>query len=212
VWNWSAADVEAKLIKLGYEDAKMDDESKRRQRRRNATSRRRSAAASAARHPDPNALLWHNMGGGGGGGGGVATHPQYPLPPLPASGGGGGRSAYDLMGDSVSTAGLPQYTSDQENDILDQLERKYGGDDDALSLSDVKGDASEYGGMAVVDDGDAHGLSRQQQQQQQQQQHAGDGGGGAAGINHVHSERVARQACEQLIHRARFDSPYTPVP
>ena len=197
VWNWSAADVEAKLIKLGFEEAKMDDETKRRQRRRNnANNRRRSAAAAARQQHDPHGLLWQHMSGNGlSGQQQQAHHRQYALPQLP-TGGGQQHAAYDMMSDTVSTAALPQYTSDQENDILDQLDRKYGGgDDDALSsLSDARADTSEYGGMPIDD------------------QQGQDDGGAAAAINHLHSERVARQACEQMIHHQfRADSPYPPV-
>ena len=177
IWNWSAADVEARLVKLGYEEPKMDDDSRRRNRKRNAYNKRRANARQELQYG------WHNMPG--------MHQPQYPLPQLGGPQQATNRSSYDMMSDTVST-GLPQYTSDQENDLLEQLERKYA-DDDQISLSDVKAE-TEYS------------MSLDDQQHQQNAEVTG-----TAGVNHLHSERVARQACEQLIHRYRADSPYAPA-
>jgi len=149
VWDWKPQHIEAMLVKLGIEEPTPDDKSGTR-RKRKAARRRASQNGHHAQHVMAD---WSN---------GLGLHPFHGHPHHVAA----ARQTPFEMIDEASMA--PAFTSEQENEYLDQIFNK-----------PIKAENSLSPEVAGFDDGD-----RTQ----------------ARDLSH-HSERVARQACEQMMQQ-----------
>ncbi|KAK0657146.1 hypothetical protein B0T16DRAFT_53028 [Cercophora newfieldiana] len=158
VWDWKPQHIEAMLVKLGVEEPTLDDKSGTR-RRKNKAARRR--ASQSGHHHVANVM--------GDWSGGLGLHHfQGHTHHVVA-----GRQTPFEMIDEANMA--PTFTSEQENDYLDQIFSKSIKAENSLS--------PEVAEMAY-DDG-----SRRQSQD----------------LNNHQSECVARQACEQLMQQQTRD-------
>lgn len=160
VWDWKPQHVEAMLVKLGMEEPTIDEKSGSR-RRKNKAARRRNNSQTGHHHIMND---WSN---------GLGLHPGYQGHPSSHHMGPAGMRAqpYEVMSDEASIA--PTFSSEQENEYLDQIFNK---------TTKVEGSLSPEM-MEMGYDEEAAGRSR------------------APELHHHQSERVARQACEQLMQQ-----------
>lgn len=171
VWDWKPQHIEAMLVKMGKEEATVDEKTGTR-RRKNKVVRRRGSSQNGGPHHlhHPSSVMndWSN---------GLGLHPAFQ-----GHGGhhvshaGAGRQAsFEMMSDDASIA--PTFSSEQENEYLDQI----------FNHNKVKSEGSlspELMELSYTDDDGA-----------------GQGQGPSRDVGQHHSERVARQACEQMMQQ-----------
>jgi hypothetical protein len=159
VWDWKPQHIEAMLIKMGLEEPTIDEKTGIR-RRKNKLARRRASPHNGG----PQHLAdWSN---------GLGLH--HPFQGHAQQVAGTGRQGpYDMMPDDASIA--PTFTSEQENEYLDQIFNKQIKTEPEGSLSPEN--------MELTYDEEASKAS------------------GGRELNQQRSERVARQACEQLMQQ-----------
>lgn len=160
VWDWKPQHIEAMLVKMGLEERQPDPTTGSRRRKQKIQRRQASPQHAPPHNPMGD---WHN-------GLGLHQHPHAGFPGHPhhmaavaAAQANGG-----MMPDPV-----PPMTSEQEDDLIDQVYSKIGKTERSLSPD---GDSMDYG----YDDEDHESKP-------------------AAHNHHQQSERVARQACEQMM-------------
>ncbi|KAK4672475.1 hypothetical protein QC763_103420 [Podospora pseudopauciseta] len=161
VWDWKPQHIEAMLVKLGMEEPTVDEKTGTR-RRKNKAARRRATSQNSHHNT-------HVMGDWSNGLG--LHHPAFQGHAHHVAAAAAARQAsYDMMSDDASTA--PQFSSEQENDYLDQIFNKTPKVEDSMSPESME--------LAYEDDAASqHSAAREP--------------------SHHRSERVARQACEQMM-------------
>ncbi|KAK4195843.1 hypothetical protein QBC40DRAFT_315157 [Triangularia verruculosa] len=161
VWDWKPQHIEAMLVKLGMEEPTIDEKTGTR-RRKNKAARRR--ATSQNNHHHTNVMGdWSNGLG--------LHHPAFQGHAHHVATAAAARQAsYDMISDDASTA--PHFSSEQENEYLDQIFEKSGKVEGSLSPETME--------LPYEDDAASqHSTAREP--------------------SHHRSERVARQACEQMM-------------
>jgi len=106
VWDWKPQHVEAMLVKLGIEEATVDE--KTGARRRKQKMARRRASQNGHHHPPGVMGDWSN---------GLGLHPFQGHPHHV-----GAPRHFDMMNDEANMA--PAFTAEQENEYLDQIFNK----------------------------------------------------------------------------------------
>ncbi|KAK3341307.1 hypothetical protein B0T25DRAFT_465074 [Lasiosphaeria hispida] len=178
VWDWKPQHIEAMLVKLGMEEPMVDEKMGTR-RRKNKAARRRASHNSQLHHHQQHAANvmndWSN---------GLGLHPSFHGHPHHVAAAAAARQAsFELLSDEASSI-APTFTSEQENEYLDQIFSKQ-------QQQQVKSESSlspEIMELAYHED-DGRPTSRDFDQHPQQHHH------------NQHSERVARQACEQMMQQ-----------
>ncbi|KAK3393666.1 hypothetical protein B0H63DRAFT_516840 [Podospora didyma] len=164
VWDWKPQHVEAMLVKLGMEEATVDEKTGTR-RRKNKAARRRASSQNGHHHNANVMNDWSN---------GLGLHPAF-QGHAHHVGAPTRQPSFDMMSDDASIA--PTFSSEQENDYLDHIFSKQVKPENSLSPEIME--------LSYEDDGVSRPPTRD--------------------LNH-HSERVARQACEQMMQQqARVD-------
>jgi len=161
VWDWKPQHIEAMLVKLGIEEPTVDEKTGARQRRKNKAARRRASQMGphASMMGDwSNGLGLHHSS--------FQSHPQQ----LPSIAGQGRHHAFDMMGDEGAIP--PTFTSEQENELIEQIFNKPIKAEGSLSPETME--------MGYEEDG---------------------AGQSSNALIHHRSERVARQACEQMMQQ-----------
>ncbi|KAK3984382.1 hypothetical protein QBC44DRAFT_252984 [Cladorrhinum sp. PSN332] len=156
VWDWKPQHIEAMLVKLGMEEPTVDEKSGSRRRKNKVAARRRAGSQNSHHHSNimgdwSNGLGLHHAGFHG--------HPGSMS---------SRQASFDM--DEISVA--PTFSSEQENEYLDQI----------FNHKQVKMDGSlspEVMELSYEDETSHQPNLREPNQQR--------------------SERVARQACEQMI-------------
>ncbi|KAK3329510.1 hypothetical protein B0H66DRAFT_541303 [Apodospora peruviana] len=168
VWDWKPQHIEAMLVKLGMEEATVDEKTGTR-RRKNKAARRRASSQNGGHHlHHPSSVMndWSN---------GLGLHPAFQGHAHHVVHAAATRQAsFDMLSDEASVA--PTFSSEQENEYLDQIFNK------------VKSEGSLSPELMELTYADDEGRSQSQD------------------IVHHHSERVARQACEQLMQQQQQPS------
>ncbi|KAK1755239.1 hypothetical protein QBC47DRAFT_383156 [Echria macrotheca] len=163
VWDWKPQHIEAMLVKLGVEEPTIDEKTGARQRRKNKAARRRASQMG------PHASM---MGGDWSNGLGL-HHPSFQSHPHQVSSvaGHGRHHPFDMMGDEGAMP--PAFTSEQENELIEQIFNKPVKTEGSLSPETMD--------MGYEEDGAGQSSSND--------------------LSHHRSERVARQACEQMMQQ-----------
>lgn len=172
IWEWKPQHIESQLVKMGLEEPTMDEATKL--RRRNRLAERKRAAQQQHQH---NAMMsWGRPVD--------MPHAQYPFPHHMTA----PPTTYEVMpGTTMALSDEPEYTTEQEDQVLDQLVRKYAIKEE--SHSPAFPSTPEMMDMTFTRSDMGHS------------QHVGS----------HQSERVARQACEQLIAHSRLQNrPFAP--
>ncbi|KAL2023604.1 hypothetical protein VTK56DRAFT_1761 [Thermocarpiscus australiensis] len=188
VWDWKPQHIEAMLVKLGMEEPTIDEKTGSR-RRRNKVARRRASPQNGGGTPHHAAVMgeWqHNA---------LGLHAAFPGHPHHAAQAAAAarQASFDgVIPDDASVA--PTFTSEQENEYLDQIFNKpvkaerdlspeameLAYDDGGNNNNNNSNNSNNHNGRASQ----ASGVTHREPSQAQQR-----------------SERVARQACEQLMHQ-----------
>lgn len=169
VWDWKPQHIEAMLVKLGMEEPTVDEKSGTR-RRKNKAARRRVNSSNDHHHANVMGD-WSN---------GLGLHPAFQGHAHHVAAAAAARqTSFDMISDVASNA--PTFSSEQENEYLDQIFNKSVKMEGSLS--------PEVMDLAYDDDASSqHSTMREPNQQR--------------------SERVARQACEQIIQTRVPDHGY----
>ncbi|KAK0617858.1 hypothetical protein B0T17DRAFT_642778 [Bombardia bombarda] len=165
VWDWKPQHIEAMLVKLGAEEPTIDEKTGTR-RRKNKAARRQANSQNGVHHHHPSSVMndWSN---------GLGLHPAFQGHAHHVVTAASGRQAsFDILSDEASIA--PTFTSEQENEYLDQIFNKPARPEGSLSPELMEITYND-------DDRTARPPTRD--------------------LNNHHSERVARQACEQLMQQ-----------
>lgn len=166
VWDWKPQHIEAMLVKMGLEEPTIDEKTGNR-RRKNKMARRRASPQNGG-HQHPNVMGdWSN---------GLGLHPPFHGHAHHVA--TGRQAPYDMIPDDASIA--PTFTSEQENEYLDQIFSKPVKTEGSLSPENME--------LSYDDDASSQRSAGREISQQR-------------------SERVARQACEQLMQQQ--PQPYT---
>lgn len=159
VWDWKPQHIEAMLVKMGMEEPTIDE--KTGTRRRKKVARRRASPQNGGHQHSAMMGDWSN---------GLGLHQAFQGHAHHVA--AGRQAPYDMIPDDASIA--PTFTSEQENEYLDQIFSKPTKTEDSLSPETMD---LTYDDEASSQPSAGHEVSQQR------------------------SERVARQACEQLIQQ-----------
>ena len=170
VWDWKPQHIEAMLVKMGKEEAAVDEKTGTR-RRKNKVARRRGDSQNGGHHHhhNPSSVMndWSN---------GLGLHPAFQGHGHHVSHAAAARQAsFEMMSDDASIA--PTFSSEQENEYLDQIFSN--------NNSKVKSEGSLSPELMELSYTDDDGASQPAPRD----------------VGQHHSERVARQACEQMMQQ-----------
>ncbi len=166
VWDWKPQHVEAMLVKLGMEEATVDE--KTGTRRRKSKAARRRASQNGHHHPANVMNDWSN---------GLGLHPAFQSHAHHVAAAAAARQAsFEMMSDDASIA--PTFTSEQEEEYLNQIFNKPVKAESSLSPEIMELNYEDDGsGRPPTRDLNHHHSERvarqaceQMMQQQQQQQ------------------------------------------
>lgn len=173
VWDWKPQHIEAMLVKLGVEEATVDEKTGNRRRNKKLARRRTTSTQNTHQHHTHNMMNdWPNA---------LGLHPGYHQHPHMAH--QQHRASFDMLADDGIAP--PAFSHEQENEILDQIYSKQPPHAESSMSPDM-------GFHNDNDDGNSNSNSNSRPS--------------TRGLGHNQSERVAKQACEQLIqhqHQAR---------
>ncbi|KXX77554.1 hypothetical protein MMYC01_207020 [Madurella mycetomatis] len=162
VWDWKPQHIEAMLVKMGMEEPTIDE--KTGTRRRKKVARRRASPQNGSHQHSAMMGDWSN---------GLGLHQAFQGHAHHVA--AGRQAPYDMIPDDASIA--PTFTSEQENEYLDQIFSKPIKTEGSLSPETME---LTYDDEASSKPSAGHEVSQQR------------------------SERVARQACEQLIQQQPY--------
>ncbi|KAK3942782.1 hypothetical protein QBC46DRAFT_379428 [Diplogelasinospora grovesii] len=174
VWDWKPQHVEAMLVKLGIDEPTVDEKTGSR-RRRNKMAHR-IAHARGPQYHQHNATVMQDWSSG------LGLHPAFQGHAQHVAAGSAARhmSNYDMMDDANGT-GAPAYSQEQENEYLDQIFHK---------VKSEQEDAEGSSPTEMMDMGHNENNGRLSSPRPPTRD-----------VNQHTSERVARQACEQMMQK-----------
>lgn len=165
VWDWKPQHIEAMLVKLGVEEATVDEKTGNRRRNKKLARRRTTSTQNTHQHHTQNMMNdWPNA---------LGLHPGYHQHPHMAH--QQHRASFEMLADDGIPP--PAFSPEQENEILDQIYSKQPPQAESSMSPDM--------GFHEEDDGNSNTNSNSRPS--------------TRGLGHNQSERVAKQACEQLM-------------
>jgi len=166
VWDWKPQHIEAMLVKMGKEEATVDEKTGTRRRKNKVARRRGSSQNGAHHHHHPSSVMndWSN---------GLGLHPAFQGHHI-SHAAAARQASFEMMSDDASIA--PSFTPEQENDYIDQI---FNNSNKVKSEGSLSPELMEL--SYTDDDGAGQPASRD--------------------VGQHHSERVARQACEQMMQQ-----------
>lgn len=191
VWDWKPQHIEAMLVKMGMEEPTIDEKTGTR-RRKNKTATRRNRASSQNNHNQHHHAAnimndWSN---------GLGLHPAFQSHAHHVGVGVGVHPAarqqsFEMLSDEASSIGAaPTFSSEQENEYLDQI------------FSNTRGGVKSEGDGSLSPELMELRYPEDEQNNNQSSRAASQPPAVTSrDQGHHHSERVARQACEQIMQQ-----------
>lgn len=182
VWDWKPQHVEAMLVKLGIEEPTIDEKTGTR-RRKNKTARRRANSQNGGGHPHHPHHQHHHHASGvmNDWSNGLGLHPAFQNHQVAAhhAATAGRQPSFDMLSDEASSI-APTFSSEQENEYLDQI----------FNSNKIKAEGSMSPELMDLGYGEDDNASSNQAAASQAV---------SRDMGQHQSERVARQACEQMM-------------
>ncbi|KAM7193559.1 hypothetical protein V8F20_008332 [Naviculisporaceae sp. PSN 640] len=169
VWDWKPQHIEAMLVKLGMEEPTIDEKTGTR-RRKNKTARRRAGSQNGHSYHHHASSVMNDWSNG------LGLHPAFQGHHVPQHAGGPRAPSFEMLSDEASST-PPTFTPQQEEEYLNQI----------FDSSKIKAEGSPSPELMELTYGEDEGTNGQASQttSRDMAQHQ--------------SERVARQACEQMM-------------